>query len=264
MTYDPREQFFLYHGYGLGVGGHVERYGQKLAIPSLAPVVLPITGGESYSKSGPWEWKPDDEPPTSEGGFRISVRGVSARLWTEENRKEWITNAEIRVSGFNLCDRVEVGFMVAKLRSVHKKKHVEKHPRISFEGSGFWNVRIDKQPVPIELDNDLDQCASRDELKKLVKERDYLAEAEHDDYMHELIEKHVNDDYTRCSIVRNIRHPKKRGFSVDLDGFGRIFLGEMLVADNEKRLSMVRWNLGCDNCGDGTSGSPSVNGDSMP
>src|SRR3954452_17028200 len=105
MSYESKEQIFLYHGYGTGVGGYLERFGQQLAIPTIAPVALPLTGGESVAKTGAWEWAPEGEPPTSQGGFRISVRSATARLWTEETRREWISNAEIRITGFNLCGR---------------------------------------------------------------------------------------------------------------------------------------------------------------
>jgi hypothetical protein len=263
MSYESKDQIFLYHGYGIGLGGYLERYGMQLPIPSVASVALSLAGGETTNKVGPWQWAPEDEPPTSEGGFRISVRGVTARLWTEETPKEWISNAEIHVSGFNLCDRVEIGHMVSRLKSTHKKKHVERNPKISFAGSGFWNVKIEGKPVPITLDGELDDCASRDELRDLLKKRKY-ADSIKSDYMKDLLKKHVRDDYTRCSIAADVRHDKKDGYSVELAGFGRVFFGEMLVGDGDKHLTMFRWSLGCDNCGDGTGGGSYLNGDSMP
>src|SRR5882724_2634860 len=171
MSYESKEQICLYRGYGGGLCGYLERYGQQLAIPSVAPVALSLVGGESISQSGPWEWAPEGEPSTADGGFRISVGAVTARLWTEENSREWISNAEIRITGFNLCDRVQVGHMVSRLKSVHKKGHVERHPKISFDGSGFWNVSVDGDAVPITLDGELDACTSRDEVRDVVGRR---------------------------------------------------------------------------------------------
>src|SRR5262245_32975229 len=138
MSYERKEQIFLYHAYGLGIGGYLERHGQTLAIPSIVPIALSPVGGETEAKSGPWARAPEYDAPTSERGVRISVQGIAARIWTEENRREWITHSEMRVKGFNLCDRVEVGHMVTRLKSVHKKNHAEPRPRITFDGSGFW------------------------------------------------------------------------------------------------------------------------------
>ncbi len=278
MSYESKEQIFLYHGYGSGVGGYLERYGSYIRIPTVGSAALPNSGGEVKTESGPWEWSPDGEPPD---GFRISVRGVHSRLWTEETATEWITNAEIAVSGFNLCNRVEVGRMVTRLQSVHKKGREKPQPRISFKGSGFWNGRIDDEPVGLAIDQELDEYSTYDELNDVVCGRkktsfcpsNLSAEEPGDgkpDYFNDLHRKYKSDKHTRCSIVGEVQKkegsklPKPKGYSIELDGFGRIFFGEMVVSHGMKTLNMIRWDLGCTDCGGGDGGSGSANGEPMP
>lgn len=283
MSYESQEQIFLYHGYGLGIGGYLERYGSHIPIPSIGSVALSMAGGEAVASSGAWSWAPEDEPDPPKG-FRISVRGIRARLWTEETRKEWVTNAEVVVKGFNLCDRVEIGQMVTRLRSVHTKNAGKHQPRISFQGSGLWNVKIEGEPAGVTIDDDLDEFATHDELKDVVggkrptrfcpnnlhaPQASQQALQAKPDYFVDLREKYKNDSHTRCSIVGDIRkgrekHPKAKGYSVEIEDFGRIFFGEMLVSDGMKRLNLIRWDLGCDDCGGGTGGSADLNGEPMP
>jgi len=89
------------------------------------------------------------------------------------------------------------------------------------------------------------------------------------EYVQDLARKYISERYTRCSIINEIRRPEEArfevyGYSIYIPDFGRIFFGELQAADGMKRLNMLRWNLGCADCGDGTSCATDMNGVPMP
>jgi hypothetical protein len=284
---DKKPQIFHYHGYGHGCGGYVERHGNIIPIPSVGGAALSMAGGEAYTETGPFSWAPPFEPDPPVG-FRLSVQRITTHLWTEESDKEWVTNADVTVYGFNLCERVKIGIMRSRLTSRHPKG-IDRtvlpnggQPRISFDGSYFVNVTIDNQPVVITLDTDLDTCPTHQQLREVVSgqrptthcPRNLCTGANDPQYMQELATHYQSKQFTRCSIVGHVGHPTAHGYSVDLtdpakpdepaQNLGRVFFGEMVVGDEMKRLNMIRWNLGCEACGDGTGGGADLNGTPMP
>jgi hypothetical protein len=75
------------------------------------------------------------------------------------------------------------------------------------------------------------------------------------------------DDLIRCTIFESITASKAldvHGYSIDVPKFGRLFLGELLVTRGQKRLNMIRFDLGCDTSGGGTGGGASVDGEPVP
>ena len=52
--------------------------------------------------------------------------------------------------------------------------------------------------------------------------------------------------------------------SVDIDNFGRIFLGEVIASHGTKQVNMFRIDLGCDDCGGVGGSSGTTNGGPMP
>ncbi|MEK6374636.1 MAG: hypothetical protein AABO58_18280 [Acidobacteriota bacterium] len=285
MSYDSKQQIFLYHAYAHGCGGFLERKNQLLAIPSVGGAALSIAGGEAYGETGRFEWAPPFEPDPPRG-FYLAVDRVTSHLWTEETEHAWITNADVRVYGFNLSERVKVGLMVNRLTSTHLKGLNREalpdggQPHISFNGSQFWNVFIDNAPVAISVDSDLDSYPTHVGLKGVVTQATptpycpgNLSVAS-PQYMRDLATKYTSNKLTRCSIVGEIGHGKAYGYSVDLTdsaapddpskNLGRVFFGEMLVGDEMKRLNMIRWDLGCDSCGGGSGGGADMNGLPMP
>ena len=72
-----------------------------------------------------------------------------------------------------------------------------------------------------------------------------------------------------CSFLRPIGRECPKGVTVgdnwiQVDGFGRICLGEMLMSNYEWRLSMLRFEMGSDTGGSGDAGCTRVNGHNCP
>jgi len=302
MSYEHSEQIFHYHGYALGIGGYVARRGERWAIAGLTPGALSISGGNNVVTQGYYSWAPTQtEAEPQNGGFRVSASDATSELWTEETATEWITHGIVTINQFNLCDRLRIGKIVSSLTSRHRKNTPDERARISFAGSSLQDVFLDGIRIDVDIDTPLDRIESYAQLRGLIGgttslppdgvmdadacdrwthnfcDRNLLKEAEGDaDYITDHIrQSKASTRRMRCSIVSNLRadlpgYLKRRGYSISVEQngarpeFGRIFFGEIVVADGMKRLNMVRWNLGCDNCSDGTAGTVDLNGDSMP
>lgn len=289
MSYESKEQIFLYHAYGLGIGGWIERKGTKFLLESVAPGALSVVGGLAESSQKKYTFQ--------QAGFSISVAEATTKLWSRETDEEWITDAESTLVGFDLCGRVKADRIVSRLTSRHSKqtdrKREKERARISFKGSMIEGLSIDDTRVSIDTDDLLDefptyaglndliggkkvpsprpgfdkrQCAT---WSKNLKRKNLLQSKRSDPQYVRDLAKLTSAKVTRCSIAREIgpldlKHARTHGYSVEIDDFGRIFFGEMLVADGMKRLNMIRWDLGCDDCGGGTGGTSDLNGASMP
>lgn len=76
-------------------------------------------------------------------------------------------------------------------------------------------------------------------------------------------------DHLLFSIFNDVDLPPTRGVrtfksSVEVEDFGRIFLGEVMASHGAKQVTMFRIDLGCDNCG-GVGGSDgTTNGSTIP
>jgi hypothetical protein len=293
--YESKEQILLYHGYALGCGGYVERDGAKLPIDAVAPAVISIVGGKCRTEHPEWQF---ELPKTAKyPKFFIRFSKCVTEVSSKEDDKQWTTTAESTVDGLNLCDVIRADRVKMKLTSIHlKKKKGQKksEPHISFDGSEFAGLSVNGVSFDIPIDRDLDCFQTHSELKNVIRgklrpaprpglplpackqwtenfnPRNLLtAGRKEPEYMRDLARKYVSDKLTRCSIVGDFEVPPetgavKRGYSIDIDGFGRIFFGEMIVSDGMKRLNMIRFDLGCDGCAGGTVPAGAVNGDSVP
>lgn len=293
--YESKKQILLHHGYALGCGGYVERDGTQLPIDAVAPAVISIVGGKCRTERSDWQF---ELPKTAKyPRFFISLSKCVTEVSSKEDRKQWTTTAESTVEGLNLCDVIRADRVTMKLTSVHLKKKKgqrKSEPRISFEGSEFVGLSVNRVGFDIPIDRDLDCFQTHGEVKKVIRGKLWptprrglplaackewtknfnprnlvTAGREEPEYMRDLARKYVSDKLTRCSIVGDFKVPPetgavKRGYSIDIDGFGRIFFGEMIVSDGMKRLDMIRFDLGCDGCAGGTVPAGAVNGEPVP
>jgi hypothetical protein len=73
----------------------------------------------------------------------------------------------------------------------------------------------------------------------------------------------------RYSLFKSVDLPDTPGVktfksSIEVEGFGRIFLGEVFASHGMKQVSMFRIDLGCDNCGGVGGSGGSTNGGPTP
>lgn len=297
--YESKDQILLHHGYALGCGGYMDRDGTRIPIDAIAPGVISIVGGKCKTEQPEWQFTLPAKGKYPK--FSIMVSKAVTEVFSTEDENQWTTTAQSTVHGLNLCDVIRADRVTSKLTSVHlkrKKGQKKKEASISFAGSEIRGLSVNGVPCGVTLDDELDRFQTHGELKDVLggklkpkprpdfpalacklwseqfKPRNLLDVLKKDKkkdplYMQDLVGKYVSDKITRCSIVADLDIPPetravKHGYSIEIEGFGRIFFGEMRVSDGMKRLDMIRFDLGCDDCGGGTVPSSAVNGEPMP
>jgi hypothetical protein len=81
------------------------------------------------------------------------------------------------------------------------------------------------------------------------------------DYASDMAAWHTHG-HVRLSVFSGLEAPGLDAYhtSIDVRGFGRIFFGEVFASHGTKQVTMVRIDLGCDNCGGVGGGGGSTNG----
>jgi hypothetical protein len=106
-----------------------------------------------------------------------------------------------------------------------------------------------------------------DELCKFndLDDDDEGAEKEMPQYIRDLTRK-KSDNLLRLSLFKGVDAPGLATYksSIEVKDFGRIFLGEVIVTHGTKQVNMLRFDLGCDNCGGYGGSGGTTNGTPMP
>jgi len=74
-----------------------------------------------------------------------------------------------------------------------------------------------------------------------------------------------------ASLLKNLReieeydgkkkqHVFRKGYVIHVPEFGKIYLGEVIIKRSQRRLNLLRFDLGCSMCGDASGGSAEGNG----
>lgn len=163
------------------------------------------------------------------------------------------------IEDFNLLNVIEIDKIVSRIttRAFEGSKDIE----IVLIGTRFEGFRIAGKEVKVSLATDLflhhptlgaleraheeDKNGFRDRFNHLAGAKEFILSP---------------NGELACSIVDKITtvDPTTEftasGNAIDIPHIGKLFLGELTVCHNTKRLNMLRWELGCPNGGDGTAG----------
>ena len=257
---------FFYHGQGVGLGGVVTRPFQQL-IDAKAAASLPITGGKSSASSGK-HTVPDLKDPRCEGlPHVVSIESALTELsGTLDQDNVYRTRVSTTVEGLNVGGVVTADKVVANLVTEHYPG--EEEPRIDVSGSAIVNLRVVGEPVPVDLDCDLfrelnthsgfKQRFDHDPaFRRSMRQRflwgdlttDEVPEFLRDQYKYTDSQKSLPESkgITPCSVVKSVTGSK--GFQafrhvLVIPNFGKVFLGELLLQKNARRLTMMRFQLG--------------------
>ena len=304
MSYRRRDHLFFFHGYALAVGGVVERNGSRQTIDGVAPSVLSIAGGSSHSRTTGFKYPAREletfvgaDGKTKEEFF-VTFDYAESETYGYEINCEYRTVARSLILGLNINNVVRADVVEGVLESVHPVRagNGEEHAHIrtrtdaresrieglTIRGASVQTTRLAAlddfatfEALDDVLNNAKETVGPDDEKRRMVKralcDTSLLEPPDADDepYVQDLCN-FKRRDLIRCSILGKVDAPedhpgvKRRGYSFRIDDFGRLFLGELLVSRDSKRLSMLRFDLGCDETGGGTIGAPAVNGSSMP
>ena len=283
MSYEKRIEEHLYHAFALGVGGFLERDRKKQPIPIAAPNALSVSGGSGMSQQKGYEFTYRDSKRKGRD-FSITIDEVTTEVAATELEDRWLTMGRAELRNVNINNVVKADLVRGVLTSVHMKRKTlrakKQEAPISAKGSAFENLTVNGVPVRLAMDDTIETNPTHEKLRKFMsgrlkeaasfRSRNFLEKSGlKDDYVCDM-ERFINASHIRCSIYseialeRDTDGVKQHCYSLDIENFGRLYIGEIVVSNGSKRLNMLRFDLGCDNCGGGTGGSVDVNGETVP
>jgi hypothetical protein len=256
-------RMFLYHAHGLALGGTITQP-FKAEIESHAATSLPIVGGFASAKTENYRLR----DIVSYRSAQTYVSGIQ----TDDGRH---TVASCTIEGLNILDVITADAIVGRLSSKHSETG---QPEIITLGSSFVNLKIAGKPVDVDLDNDLfiahptydklvshldpqgKQAKAAAKAKSPAKFR--YAWGQSNDQPPEQLEKgmliptgaesHLANGILHTSLVKQVRPVGSNNsaqelpyaYAIQIPHVGRVYLGELFVSADSKRLTMLRVELG--------------------
>jgi len=250
---------FHYHACGHAFNAHFTRPFDEL-IEVQAASSLPITGGHGKARVENFQFR-------EYISFRKGYSHVSGADQQDDSSHNTLVTSV--VEGLNLLDIVTVDRLVARLYSKHHEG--ESEGSFNIVGTRFEGLRIADCDVNIKLDLDLFEKIPTYEkaLKDFENKGEFYKIASDPFKTGEPIKKREPCGAFLCSCVKEmdttcpgVTRIGRHGFSVP--GFGKIFLGEVMIKHAERTLTMVRFEIGSAVSGKGTAGGGSGNGSTWP
>jgi hypothetical protein len=274
---------YVFRGNASGVAAHIRRP-VDLLMPVQAASSLPTTGGLSESQAGPTCWgerKPtrgnkaityvsfDSATTRAYGDYMDAEKAVAmtlGKLRFDEVPAQTTVSAEAQ--NLVMIERVAVGMASMTLQSLST---VSGEPPIRCESAKLEGVEVDGYKLTVTLAPEY--YCEHDTMSKLA------AAAEEGKDPQFFINAGRSSCYgfpnktgmVLCTLVREMHwtdtpHPDAKidGNSVIVPDFGRVYFGEMFVQDAARRLTMVRYQLGSADGGDGSGPAGDTNGSQWP
>lgn len=166
----------------------------------------------------------------------------------------WNTLVTSTVEGLNIQHVVTADRVVARLASRHFADN-QREASILTLGSHIVNLRVAGQLVTLEPDSQvLAEWKTMSEVRNGCKDRKPFA---------------ISHDGSRIatSILRHVACPggvSVKDNAIHFPEFGSIYLGEIIISDGERRLSMIRVEFGCATDGNANFGEVGGNGHTYP
>jgi hypothetical protein len=225
-----------------------------------AQSALPVVGGHGHSRVENFEFRDFIS-------FKKGYSHVSGGHQADDDSNNTLATSVLE--HLNMFDIVTVDRVVSRLYSKHPAG--AKEGEITWIGSKFENFCIAGHPVKIELDVKLFENLLTFKAAKEAfddEKSEFRAIARDPLCSGQPLEPSKVDGVFLCSIVKKIttEYPgvKVEGHSLYVKGFGKIYLGELLVKNGEKTLTMLRFELGSTTGGSGTGGGTKANGSHFP
>ena len=246
---------YLYKGHAVGVAAQFHRLGELTGldhvVPALGAAVLPVTGGVSHTHAKDYNY------PVHEPWARSLVRvgHVEGKAVGLERPEGFATEVHSRTEDLHILEKLHFRLVEVHLSSC---KAAGAPPVIRTTGAQIEGMRLNDVEVTVILDpNMLTYCGSKQQLATFCSSADGPEICEHDgNYLSTL----VRDIRLSGPPDEVAKIPKPVGNRIYWPGFGRIYLGEVLVGERERRVTMVRLAMGSDAGGSGAIGDAGTNG----
>ena len=247
--------FYSFRADANALGGLLEKP-LRQPIPTLAPVSLPAAGGFAKARS---------EAFTLDNIVRCS--SAHSHVSGQENEDESISILVTAVvEGLNILEVVEADRIVAQLSILIPRDRT--HLQVSTAGSRFEGLRLAGHPRDPKLNQKLldwqkeygtegrEHGATARQVREIGKEQagrvtnafEGRYNAGWAEKRFEWMKKEAESNVSAlCSLVDGFETEgsERCGHVVEIPGFGRIFLAELLVTRDSAQLVSIRAELGC-------------------
>jgi len=256
MSSEPFRTFH-YHACAHAFSGNFTRpFSENIDVQAAS--ALPIIGGHGSSRVENFRFR-------EFVSFRKGYTHVSGAHQDDGSNNTLVTST---VEGLNLFDVVTADRIVARLYS----KHLPDEPEgfITMVGSKFENLRIAGCETKIKLNVELFEQVPTftKDKEEFAKNGEFREIAEHPFQDGQKLTKVEPSGVILCSCVKEMDTTcpgvKAVGHCFAVPGFGKIFLGEVVIRHGERTLTMVRLEIGSAVSGKGTSVQAMVNGRTYP
>lgn len=260
-------------------------------LPPQAPMSLSPSGGYGFARS---------ENFRLEGvlSYKSAYTQVAGHLSNKPDHG-WVTLVTSVIEGLNVLDVITADRLSAQISTEHPLEG--NNPKVNFLGTAFENLKVAGCPIDITLDFDIcDQgngsgypkqsCLSDEQFRRRVAAQyqdmtdadalpDWVADRGIPDWIKERYKwdatKATSNGSILCSIVKKAecsivkkaegQFPGRPfGNVFEVPGFGRVFLGELLVDCKSYQLTMVRLEMGCSGEGSASFVTAKANGGTIP
>lgn len=244
----------VYEVSALGLAGEFVRP-IRLQVPDQAAAVLPYIGGFETVEVNNVQLN---------GLVHTKAARSTVMGGYDENRGQDNALASVVIEDLNICDMVTADRVVARLSAFWSAE--DKETRFSLSGTHFVNLRIAGRPVTGNLDiNAFNKASTFSRLQnssyneylhgaRLTQDVPYYSSHLDSIYkeLHRFSEKKSRDLPSWYSLANHVQvEGSKEGTDVEAFGsilyvpdFGIIHLAEFFVTQNQRRLSMLRLQLG--------------------
>jgi hypothetical protein len=249
---------FHYHACAHAFSGSFTRpFSQTIDVQASS--ALPIIGGHGSSRVENFQFR-------EFVSFRKGYTHVSGGHQPDDDSHNTLVTST--VEGLNLLDVVTADRIVARLYS----KHLPNEPEgfITLVGSKFENLRIAGWPVEIKLNTELfERLPTFAKAKKEYDDNGEIRKIAEDPFQTRQVLKEIKPNGgILCSCIKEMNTTcpgvKRDGHCFTVPGFGKIFLGEVLIRHAERTLTMVRLEIGSAVSGGGTAVQAFSNGRGWP
>jgi len=274
MQSSDQKSFYSFRADANALGGVLDEPLRKI-VPTVAPVSLPAAGGFATVRSGAFNL---DDIVSCSSAYTL----VTGRENNEDGSISTLATAVIE--GLNILEVVTAERIVAQITVTIPRGNGPRN--ISLGGTRFEGLRLagrDSRPILNSTLQQPDAGAGTDEspltwrdIRRAGREQaERLINRFKDDGDENAYQWAVNrhgwmasepqqgdGGHVLCSLVDGFEAGERssRGHIVDIPGFGRIILGELLVSPDSVQLVSIRAQLGCPIKGKITGPSPAISG----
>jgi hypothetical protein len=264
---------FIYSGYSIGAAARFDRLEEARnlnhVIPTLGASALSTIGGVSKSQVSNYCY--NIEQPRRR--CLVSVRRIETTAEGKRTGATFRTEADAEIESIAFVDKLHIGFVKANLISVRDES--DRPPQFSTNGNKIEAMSLGVVQAKIVLDEEaLKNAGTMAQLADYYKKQSPEYRRQYGwrfntDAAAPDIAPFAGGSRYKFSIVKEIElvGPEKdkagisvSGYTIQWDSFGKIILGEVLVTNSDRRVTMVRLAMGSDDGGSGSCGCASVNG----